>query len=184
MHALDSRLFRFQSPSFPCSKTLLKHWTFHALQSTESSDLWVSNSGLMLLILQSNVQAVKKAKQASFGKLKHTWGSSVLLSHFTYPSMHPKSCRAGRKTPFWQPICLSEVLLHDLCRSPLRGQHRTGTLHPQPQAGKFNTGTPLQSKTNVSPLLQSAKPLCCFSLTYPENSFPSPSYIQKEQGKW
>lgn len=62
MHAVDSHLFRFQSLTFLCSKRLLKHCAFHALHSTKSNDLWVSDSDLMLLICQSNVQAVTKIR--------------------------------------------------------------------------------------------------------------------------
>ena len=169
MHALDSHLFWFQSPTFPCSKTshtLL--YTCHTLCSTKSNDLQVSESDLMVLICQSNVQAVTKIRHL----LENGNAPVTSLSYFTYLSMHPKKpCKASWKTASWQPIRLPKDLLHDLCRSPLQGlrhgvkPHRTGALDPQPQSGKFNTRIPLQSKTNVSSCLQwSVNPYAAFLL--------------------
>lgn len=168
MHALDSHLFWFQSLTFPCSKTLLKHRTCHALHSTKSNYLWVSDSELMLVICQSNVQAVTKIRHLLESGNTPGEAQTYLVTSHTH-SCTQKDCNASRKTPSWQPIRLPAVLLHDLCgRSPLQGlqrgvkPHRTGTPHPQPQAGKFNTRTPLQSKNNVSPLLQSVNPYAAF----------------------
>lgn len=174
-------IFWFQPPTFPCRKTLLKHCPCHALHSTKPNDLWVSNSDLMLLNCQSNMQAVTKIRHLlETGNTPGEVQSYLLTLH-----KHWCTQKIIRKVERLFPDSLQVFLksFYMTSGSPCsRETHRTEAPPSQPQAGKFNTGTPLQSK-NIVPLFSQEIQVLIFSYISRTFFFFFISFSE-EQEKW